>query len=369
MGPTLSRLWKGHHPLPAGPLSNAPVDVFLLISDQLSGDALAALSLTCKSFYILLKARLQLLGADREALLLLLEKDLGDKLYYCPFCSRLHPFSPSWTPLDFDLRRRKIQSCCYEGCPVRGEAFRLGNLCRYTLGYHHARLVMNRHLFGAPNGLPLENLHRHIVEYRCRGGRPWTQNLSAKIVDNELFLQATHSFYGPDSIAYGGTPGHQRHFICPHIMTSIPPGYDWDVFDTISELKDHGLHRLMPCQDVLHHCSRCLTDFQITIERVKICERSLRAASMASQRGWVDDGTPIYDWYEVVEAGWQITIVAYHQFGSCRSPLDWKWKALSLPVWGRDLGARNLVSYPPGAVRQKCQPAVEAKIIIPFINE
>ncbi|KAI0859319.1 hypothetical protein F4860DRAFT_269841 [Xylaria cubensis] len=360
MGQALSWLWKGHSMPPAGPLSNIPVEVFLLISDQLSADALAALSLTCRSFYYILKTRIRLHGADREALLLLLEKDLGDKLYYCPFCSRLHPFSPSWTPVDINIKAREIQSCCYERCPARGQAFRLSNLCHYNLGYHLARLVMNRHLFGAPNGLPLDNLHRRFVEFQGYGARPWNQDLSFKIVDNELFLQAIHVFHARDSAGFGAASGHQNHYICPHIVTAIPPDRNIYVLDEIPELKDHRLHRLIPCRDVLRHCPRCLTDFKMTVERVRDCELPLGTVPTTPQRGWISHGGQVHRWYEVEPhtkpdaAGWQIIIVAYHQFGNCRSPQDWKWKALS-PGIELMTSRRDTVYYPPGAVIRKWQ--------------
>ncbi|KAI0443394.1 hypothetical protein F4803DRAFT_574454 [Xylaria telfairii] len=357
MGQALSRPWKGHDARPACGLilSNTPAEVFLLISNQLSVDALAALSLTCRSFYIILKSRIQLRGPNREALLLLLEKDLGDKLYYCHFCSRLHPFSPTWTPVDANLAARKIQSCCYECCSARGQAFSLSNLCHYSIGYHLVRLVMNRHLFGAPSGLPLDNLHRRFVEFKPYGARPWTQDWSAWIVDNELFLRAIHVFSGP-----GAATGHQNHYLCPHIITAMPPGYDFHWLDVILELGDHRLDRLIPCRDILRHCSRCLTDFQITIERVKGCERPPGTMPTTPQRSSVGDRNQAHHSCEIESqktphvAGWQITIVAYHQFGSCRSPQDWKWKALAPGVQFLT-PRRHLVFYPPGAVIRKWQ--------------
>jgi hypothetical protein len=115
------------------PLSNTPVEVFLLISEQLSAVALTALSLTCRPFYFILKAKVQLYGVDRDALLLLLEKDLGDKLYYCPYCSRLHRFSPSSSPVDLPLKDLKTESCCYERSPVSNQGFTLLNLGYYNL--------------------------------------------------------------------------------------------------------------------------------------------------------------------------------------------------------------------------------------------
>ncbi|KAI0969363.1 hypothetical protein F4678DRAFT_473973 [Xylaria arbuscula] len=351
MGQALSRLRKGHFASPAGSLLNTPVKVFLLISDRLSPDALAALSLTCKPFYLILKERIQLNSADRNTLLLLLEKDLGDKLYYCHFCSRLHPFSPSWTPVDSYLRARKIQNCCYECCPVLGQAFSLSKPYHYGIGYHHARLVMNRHLFGAPRGLPLDHLHRRFVELSPRS---WTQDWSARIVDNELFLRAIHVFYGQDSVCSGAAIGHEDHFICPHIMTAMPLGYKVYFIDEIPELKDHHDHRLIPCRDILRSCPRCLTDYQITIERAEGCERPLRTTPTIHQKAWVSDGNP----HEAPHAaGWQITIVTYHQVGSCRSPQDWKWKTLTfgLPLLK---SPRSEGSYPSGAVIRKWQQSL-----------
>lgn len=219
---------------------------------------------------------------------------------------------------------------------------------------------MNRHLFGAPRGLPLDNLHNRFVEVDTR---PWTQDWSAKIVDNELFLQAIHVFYDPDSVGLGSAIGHRHHYICPHIVTANPRGHNLYGVDEISELQDYRLHQLAPCRDVLRHCPRCLTDFQVTIERVQGCERPLGTVPTTPQRGWVSDGNQAHHCYEVEPhetlhaTGWQITIVAYHQVGSCRSPQDWKWKALA-PGAQLLTSRRDPVSYPLGAVIRKWQQSI-----------
>lgn len=104
MGQAISSLWKT--PPSIMPLLNLPVEVVLPISDQLTADpgALVALSPTCKPLYNMLKERATLHGVDRENLLLLLEKDFGDKVFYCPFCFRLHSFLSSSSPTEWDLR-------------------------------------------------------------------------------------------------------------------------------------------------------------------------------------------------------------------------------------------------------------------------
>ncbi|KAI0903813.1 hypothetical protein F4823DRAFT_617218 [Ustulina deusta] len=387
MGQPFSWLLRRYSAPPSfGPLVGAPVDVLLLISDQLAAnpEAIVALSLTCKSLYVMFrKERINLRGVQRKALLLLLEKDFGDKIYYCPFCSRLHPFSPSWSPTTREYRlrsARKGRRCRYARCPIRGQAFYLHNHCRYSLGYHHARLVMNRHLFGAPNGLPLDNLQDFFMETRGFNIPPWTQDWTARIIDNELFLSAVHNY-----VCYEGSPTALRalidrevHFICPHVVTADPFG---SRVDEIRELKDPKLDPCHPppldsdgqkprldssfirCRDVLRFCSWCLTDFTITIEWVEVCDRTSEIVpATARKRGLTLYEDKIRHWYEAEPhekpdaAGWQITITAYHQFGRCRSPRDWKWKALA--SWERSTPRRNTALYPVGSVMQKWQRSV-----------
>lgn len=115
-----------------------------------------SLSLTCKSLSALASCH----GGhttpsipDREEFLLLLEKDVGRTHSYCHTCSTLHPFSSSepyalasstWKLGEDDCRRRAL--VFFNGSGI-------------TLGYHHVRLAMDRHLFGPPNGLPLSKFN------------------------------------------------------------------------------------------------------------------------------------------------------------------------------------------------------------------
>lgn len=236
---------------------------------------------------------------------------------------------------------------------------------------------MNRHIFGAPNGLPLENLQKILLGPISRNIPllPWAQVWSAKIIDDELFLSAVHS-----CVLYEGSPTELRtgidrcsYHICPHISTTSPFDFPLIGFEEIPELEAPSLDRshrpssdvndlsFTACRDVARFCSWCLTDFTITIEWVGVRERLPGTAPATARKmglGW--KGDQIRHWYEAEPhekpeaAGWQITITAYHQLGSCRTPRDWKWMALAPNLYASKI-ARDTTLYPPGTVMQKWQ--------------
>lgn len=69
-------------------------------------------------------------------------------------------------------------------------------------------------------------------------------------------------------------------------------------------------------------------------------------------------GTCLTDWEAIVhhrhnsgngddKVGWEVTLISFHQLGSCRSPDEWKWANLAkMPSKAR----------PPGSVRRKWTP-------------
>lgn len=210
---------------------------------------------------------------------------------------------------------------------------------------------MNRHLWGAPSGLPLSNLQSYILDFRGDANAPhWTQNWSAKIVEDELFLSAVHkSVFYDDSIAVFREHGNSQ-YICPHIRTISRDGW----YEEIPELKsldpDQPGAPFIP-RRILRSCSQCLTDIEITIARVQVCNCS---GNVYGKVGRVI----MHCWGECGQrdtphaAGWQVTIAAYHQVGSCRSPKDWKWRMLARPSGEYSL-PRDMAIYPSGAVVQK----------------
>lgn len=109
-------------------LLHLPIDILLLISDQLQGTpgAIIALGLTCKAFHSLFIPRAPVLGRRaRDFLLLLLETDpgVGSHSYFCPLCRKLHRFSPACGPLTHehttDNSEHKYLRPCYDGSSFR----------------------------------------------------------------------------------------------------------------------------------------------------------------------------------------------------------------------------------------------------------
>lgn len=198
--------------------------------------------------------------------------------------------------------------------------------------FHQARLIMNRHLYRPPIGLPLDNLHvllRKHSSLNCQS--LWTQQWSAKVIDNELlYLCANHSF-----APYLTTPwdiketlwSHCLYNLCPHVRISevfkllfqeIPavaelqrPSYRQGHADfrprnfaqsgvrryaaghvleaTIGAEEEHP-YRLsrdsatpeeyqkqrdgtfVLCKDKPYHCRQCLMDYDVSIEWIRVCD-------------------------------------------------------------------------------------------------
>ncbi|KAK0740998.1 hypothetical protein B0T18DRAFT_331560, partial [Schizothecium vesticola] len=303
-----------------------PVNIILyLFREHLPPVSALALSLTCKSLSALASCqagKIRLSISDREAFLLLLEKDVGHNRYYCHLCSILHPFSSS-EPYALASSTWKLGE---DNCRRRALVFFTGS--GITIGYHHVRLAMNRHLFGPPNSLPLAKFQ---LVYPSLGPLYFRERWSARILQDEFFLSATRTLHSNQ-----GTDQQLRqavdlscHAICIHVETgnrlrnpikALYPGSSSTGYYT-------------PCRDVVESCGHCLTDYDTTVE----------------QR-WVEviDGKK-----KVMRAFWFITITSYHRLGAGRSPLDAKWHAFAANrLWNHITIKRDMGRYPPGSVRQ-----------------
>lgn len=194
---------------------------------------------------------------------------------------------------------------------------------------------MNRHFYGAPCGLPLRNLNATSV-YNSLFPL-WKQNWSARIIDDELFLRATHTADSDgmsDLVFRSKIDQRLYYYICSHLNAKydisplkMPRASSYEAGDLFAE-----------CRDVVRSCALCLTDYCTTIERNEARHRELPG---------------IWGRNQPARTGWVITIVAYHRLGSCRSPLGWKWSSIigSLgPGLGNSRGDRG---YPAGFARDK----------------
>ncbi|KAK3943725.1 hypothetical protein QBC46DRAFT_418992 [Diplogelasinospora grovesii] len=144
---------------------------------------------------------------DVDRLILrLLEKDLSDQFYLSPVESPLVRFSPSWGPLTPAWARLTKNGKLTTDNTIPASFF-LGDITdhdadtdrKYCLRYCDARLVMSRHLYGSPRGLPLSNLDACIDVPGSDPQGQWTQCWTAKIIDGELLLCAIHRLSRPSS--------------------------------------------------------------------------------------------------------------------------------------------------------------------------
>lgn len=306
MGSSLSRSAshrRNARPPPPSPFLEWPVD---LIRQHLSPVSALSLSLTCKSLSALASCQ----GGhttpsipDREEFLLLLEKDVGRTHSYCHTCSTLHPFSSSepyalasstWKLGEDDCRRRAL--VFFNGSGI-------------TLGYHHVRLAMDRHLFGPPNGLPLSKFNLPLPS---QAPPCFRERWSARILRDEFFLSVTRTFDRHEM-----TDQQLRHAIdtyyhgiCIHVDTAKRASHPIRGLHPGSS-SSTGSSYLTPCREVVESCSQCLTDYETTVERrwVEVKDREKK---------------------KVRRAFWSITIASYHRLGAGRSPFDEKWHAFSL---------------------------------------
>lgn len=145
---------------------------------------------------------------------------------------------------------------------------------------------MNRHFYGFPKGLPLENLARPYTAHSRDGGLLWQQNPSARIINDELFLSIMHILEGR-AVTVRDAIDKGRYQICMHVATN-PINLRFSIdnrLDRIQALKnperevtkDQGKRLntsplLRGCQDEPGFCTVCLTDYTTTVERVEVRE-------------------------------------------------------------------------------------------------
>ncbi|KAK3934890.1 hypothetical protein QBC46DRAFT_398755 [Diplogelasinospora grovesii] len=394
---------------PSSILLRQPVEVLLAISEQLSDEAgTLALSLTCKALFHLLfseaRKRLAPECPGWEALLLLLEKDTGDKYYYCHDCRKLHLFEklPAY---DGSRNAGKVEPKPHKTIRwlqcVRAEEFSLPNVSNvskswpFTFDFMHARLVMNRHFYHDDSremGLPLTIFEKHSLLAITQTPRyhiiPLTgkQDWTARIIDDELYLSATHILaskdvdscpdfrQGIDEIAYWicwHTHTHDDDRIEQSNRLSFTVKNDGDYSRRVSGLdpSDDGTYK--ECTDLFkvchfaNSCHICLTDYTVRVEWREPegdddYDDEVVQKELAGEEG--DDKKEGEAWTVGCTGGggWVITIKTYHRLGSCRSPHDPIWRAfsdrnfMSLPMReGGPVRYRDFQAYPPYSVEKR----------------
>ncbi|KAB5513344.1 hypothetical protein GE09DRAFT_632114 [Coniochaeta sp. 2T2.1] len=311
---------------PPPTLLDLPVEIILEIADHLSSWLVAAaLTVTCKALFHILEKKADKLGggqqpASRAVLLGLLEKKHGHKFYHCQTCNHLHGFSQAWNPTTTTTKgggpeKNKESAVVLRYCRAQHVFNPNPGRNGYNLSCAHARLVMNRHLRGAPKGLPLEALSRSVWtrHYHRDDGLLWRQHFCARIVGDDLLLRVRHVIEGSEeNLRHDVVDG--RHKICNHVLTGLPTSGS-----SCLEKKSGS-----SCEPLMHpelesapryesgRCDVCPTEYEAFVWRAS----DVRETRLDSE---AEDGISHGPTIE----GQRIIVFAYHNLGGCRDDQDW----------------------------------------------
>jgi hypothetical protein len=316
------------------PLLSLPPEIVAAIRAHLPDESAAALALTSRHFFRHLAPSCAALDKEqRLAVLAWLEKDTPD-LYLCYDCEKLHtwrrgkPYREGIAPDDV---------CCGSLYKSR---FSVPPHESYSLRFHVAQLVMNRHCYGEGHGLPLDALSHQSTRYDegVATGIRRRQVWHARIIDDELYLETSLQLYHETGCARGlrvhvdSGVGECTRLVCwhlglVHLMSPWDPVYPWA---RVAELdRPHGLpDGFLPVKGALKSCPFCFTDYRINVQQQPLGPL----------------GGPEVD-------GWVVDVKRWVQLGSFRSPDDKKWNSYTrYRVRYHDITAQRRSSCEPRAV-------------------
>lgn len=303
-----------------------PPEILLLVVENLDHVSAMLLSLTSRTLFQICSHRLQSFrplsgypamdAANKETLLLLLEKDLPS-FYYCHKCVLLHRWKISRDRSD------EISTDHFDGADSDCDWFsdRQFNF----IPYHFARVLMNRHFFGTPHGLPLQKLSSKLHDYYDRDdiGTRIHGERRARIVDDQLMLCETFTIRNSKGSArrLRAYIDRYRIAICEHIGSADLSVYGHRRLPELSRDSSTRPDYFAACHQSVKSCRVCLTDCSTTIS-----------------------------WHGQ-KKGWVVEFVIYKLLGSVRSPTDWKWQTISVYCRYIETQRSTLAMYGPGTIR------------------
>lgn len=301
-----------------GNFKTVPFEIILCILDYLPPASILSLALTCRYFHYRLCDQISSLQNRkvREEFLQMLERELAGR-YFCYHCQKLHKRDRIWSRryMHHGISHGIYKSPCL-GTFLTKTPFTMSS----TVGFNYARLVMNRHLFGPSHGYPLWILDSPEKDREFDGITvSWTRK--ARILDDELYfcsectIKSDKRFIEP-----------LREFLnmkssirlCHHVLVTKEFIDEFELAHTVLQML-----RVPIVADRIHtvalSCPQCLTDFSIGIWWTK-------------------------------KYGWTVSVAVYQCLGPCRSPYEWKWRAM-----GEDVRYNKPRSFlhAAGVVRQR----------------
>ncbi|KAK2772925.1 hypothetical protein CKAH01_13714 [Colletotrichum kahawae] len=302
-----------------------PPEIILLIIHYLPTESVLSFTLTCRLFYISFFPKSLILSPLSKSIsLTMLERDIP-YLLYCPECITLH----SWQRFSRPGGLLAIHS----KRPCSKTAFRPPFICG-KITYQHIRLVMNHHLYGDSHGLPVHTLSesRH---WQCGAtGVDFQYSRQARIINNNLFLITNQTMHHPtnDTIQFEKYLRVDGGRICYHRNIWDTPRYYSSISQLTGSSKLHDKHPPLislpkflmdaQCGRILS-CPVCLTDAQVSIKWSNKFKR------------------------------WSVEMVAWRQFGDCRSPFDLQWESMTIPGSEGPTEELRAQEHPPGIVRYR----------------
>jgi hypothetical protein len=271
-----------------------PPEIILMITTHLNNSGMLSLALTCRTLHRLCFSDHERLDkADKEELLLLLEKDVAS-LYFCHYCTKLHPWHTRWT--------RSILPWYVECMPCK---VNLDNHLFFPtnchIPYYYARLVMNRHFYGPAHGPPVHQLEKRTRSDNYPDGVAVSVSQHARIVDDQLLVLTVISMSNSrgDSKSLRNRIDSLGQPVCPHL--TLERGYPGCTPVQLPELAKAQFtsNLFQRCTQTYGSCISCLTDYNIDI-------------------AWKGE-----------QKGYGVEVFIYRQLGDCRSPFDWSWRTIS----------------------------------------
>jgi hypothetical protein len=320
------RLTKFAHRLRGSPGLGAfalPSEIILMIASHMDNPSRLALALTNRRIYSLCcNERLPLNLAEKEKLLLLLEKDIAT-LYFCHRCVKLHHWHRRWS--------RSICPWYEETMPCKRSGLdRLYLPHVHSIPYYYARLVMNRHLYGPTHGPPITKLEERADSLYYSNGVVKTVTQHARIINGQLYILSVISMSHSrgDSVLLRDQINKTNTSVCPHLtMASTSwPGY---APSQLPELVENSAapSRFQLCQQAFGSCVFCLTDYNIEIS------------------------------WQGTKKGHVVKVFVYRRLGDCRSPFDWNWRARLALLTNERPRLEQSLDYKLGYVRDQWNKA------------
>ncbi|KAK4447130.1 hypothetical protein QBC34DRAFT_486512 [Podospora aff. communis PSN243] len=246
-----------------------PTELIDMVLEPLPPESAIAFALTCRALFVKhFPKSAQLSAPARATLLQWLEQD-NPELYFCHGCACLH----SWRAAAMPGGGFKFYygPCAWNHSGINRVMNEVVSAFQPGLTYSWARLVMNRHLYGARHGPPLRD-----IETTERGKK----------------AQSLRNFIRQ----------FERWLVCRHFRAATIPEISRD------EESSRPFHPTTG--NIIRSCPLCFTDYQI---RVTLGNSPRRTTRKSRDR-------------EPMEGeDWSVEVARWHNLGKCRSPHDLEW--------------------------------------------